>query len=332
MAEEIESLIKYKDGIQDIPVNKIEANPLNPRERYVEHEEDELIESIISKGILKPITVFKRKKDGKYIILDGERRYEACNKLNISKIHAIELVREPTNLENLSMMFHIHNVREEWTDFAISITLRRVVEEMGKDIRKLKSSDIKELSKITSLSVYKIKKYLQFQDYPEEVIDRFLESEKKEKPEKGVDPDILSEMHRPIKQIKNLMPEILEKYPVTKIINSCIKKKAKNIIKTNKEFRLLSKSLTAAKKGEIRKEVLKDKIINFIKKEGVTPEKIYADTSKTVYQIKSIIKNTDVLYDEIKNLNLKKLTKEEKGKLKKKLIELVKLIEIKILK
>jgi len=332
MEKKIESLIEYKNKIQDIPLLKIELNPLNPRKKFIEQEEDELIESIISKGILNPIIVFKKKKEDKYVILDGERRYKACKKLNIQTIPAHVLERAPTPLENLSLMFHIHNVREEWTEFSLSLTIRKIVEEIGKDIKRITSSDIKELSKITSLSMYKVKKYLRFQEYPDEIIKTFLESELKEKPDEGVDPDILAEMYKPLQQIKNQMPEILDKYPIAQIIKVCIKKKAKNIIKKNKEFRLLSKSLLAAKKKEIRTEVLKDKIINFIENIEVTPEKIYLDTAKTTYQFKSIIKDSEKLYDEIKNINLKKLTSNEEKNLTKKLQSLIKLIEAKLSK
>lgn len=332
MAKKIESLIKYEEKIKELPIASIGPNSLNPRKRFVESEEDELIESIISKGVLNPIIVFKREKDGKYTILDGERRYKACKKLGISTIPAHVLVREPSDLENLSIMFHIHNVREEWTDFAVSITIKRIVEEMGKDIRKLNVSDIKELSKTTSLSDYKVRKYLKFLDYPIEIVNRFLEAEKQDKPIRGVDPDILYEMHKPIKEIQRQMPEILEKYPVSKIIDVCVKKKAQNIIENNKEFRLLSKALTASKRGEIRKEALRDKIIDFIENIEITPKTIYEVTSQAVYQFKVIIKSSNKLYEEISNLNLKKLTVNEKEELKKILHELSVLIQGKFLR
>lgn len=333
MAGKIESLIKYENKIHEVPIDRIEINPLNPRKRFVEDEEDELIESIISKGVLNPIVVFRRDKDGKYTILDGERRYRACKKLNIIKIRAIILVREPTNLENLSMMFHIHNVREEWTDFAVSITIKKIIEEAGWNIKKLKTQEIKELSRITSLSNYKIKKYLRFLEYPKEVINRFLESERNMEPNKGLDPDILAEMHNPIRLIKSQIPEILKQYSIPKIIDVCIRKKAGEVVKKNKEFRFLSKALMAVKRGEIPKELLKDKIIDFLEKTEVTPEKIYTDTrSETVYQIKHIGKVSEDLYEEINNISLRKLTNKERGILKKKLLRLAKLIETKFLR
>mgnify|MGYP001575931162 FL=1 len=332
MVEKNKLLVEYSNKIFDIPIEKIETNELNPRERFVESEEDELIESILSKGILNPIVVFKRKEDGKYVLLDGERRYRACLKLNIKNIPAHVLVREPNPLENLSMMFHIHNIRKEWTDFAISISLKIVIEEMGKDIHNLKTSDIKELKKVTSLSTYKLKKYLKFYEYDDDVIKIFLDSEKKEKPDKGVDPDILGEMHRPIVQIKNLMPKLIAKYPVKKIIQSCIQKKANNVIETNKEFRLFSKALTAAEKGDIRKDVLEEKIEEFIIKPNISPKDVYASTSKVLYQVKDILKHSENLYVDISDLNIKQTSKDELSELKVKLSKLIKLIQEKILR
>ena len=230
------------------------------------------------------------------------------------------------------MMFHIHNVREEWTDFAISLSLERVIGEMGKDVHKLNPSDIKELKKVTSLSEYKLKKYLRFHYYEKDVINIFLESEKKEKPDKGVDSDILSEMHKPLVQMEKLMPNLIKKYPVKKIIRSCIQKKANNIIETNKEFRLFSKALTAVKKKEIRAEVLEKNIEEFITKPQVTPQDVYSSTSEVLYQVKGIIKHSDSLFKDINNLNMRQISKVELSQLKKNLNKLIKIVQEKILK
>lgn len=312
MMQDIEPLIGYKSVIEDLSLKKIHPNELNPRQRFNEIEEDELIESILSKGILNPIVVFKKKSQDYYIILDGERRYRACQKLNIEKIPARILLNEPSKLETLSLMFHIHNVKEDWTEFAISMTLRKVTEEMGKSIENLSRDDKKELTRITSLSEYKIDKYLKFQDYPSEVLERFLTSEIEGEREQGEDPDILLEMYKPIQDMKSIMPELIEKYPIPIIIDSCIQKKSKGIIKNNKEFRLLSKSLAAVKKGKIRSSVLKDKLEKFITKLDVTPEKIYKATSESIYQVESIIKVAKNLYEELNELDLRTINSSEK--------------------
>ena len=307
---------QYKDRIQNISISQIETNTLNPRKRFVEDEADALIESIISKGLLNPIIVFKRKEDNKYIILDGERRYRAFVKLNNKEISCHVLEDEPNDLENLSLMFHIHNVREEWTDFAIAQTLIKVIDEMGKSIQSLTRPDRLEIAEITSLSEYKIKKYLVFYDYPQNIIDRFLSSETADEPTKGMDPDILSEMHAPIKIIEKELPSFLVKYSKEKIIDACIDKKANDVIKTNRDFRLLTKSLNAMKNGHVRKEVIFEKLESFINELNVTPTSIFEDTSETVYQVDSILKKTEVLIKEVQNLNLNQVTKNERDQIK----------------
>lgn len=333
MVEKNKLIVEYLDKIYDIPIEKVERNDLNPREKFVESEEDELIASILSKGgILNPIIVHKKGTEGKYILLDGERRYKACLKLNIKKIPALILVRKPTLIENISMMFHIHNVREDWTDFAISLSLKRVIVEMGKYVHDLTPSDIKELIKVTSLSEYKLRKYLKFLFYDDDVINIFLESEKKEKPDAGVDSDILSEMHKPLVQMGKLMPNLIRKHPIKKIIKACIHKKANNVIVSNKEFRLFSKALTAAKNGDIRIDVLEGKIEDFIIKPDISPENVYASTSKVIYQVKGILKDSENLYEDIGNLNINQTTKDEQSELKIKLSKLIKLIQEKILR
>jgi len=331
MKKEIIDTVEYKEKIIDIPLSHIESNNLNPRKRFVDSEEDVLIESILSKGLLNPIIVYKKSDNNRYVILDGERRFRAFKKLNKKEISCHVLEKEPTELENLSMMFHIHNVREEWTDFAIAQTLVKVIYEMGKDLKNLNRQDKLELSKITSLSEYRINKFLVFYDYPQSIINKFMESELKETPEKWMDPDILAEMHAPIKIVEDELPEFLKKYSKEKIIDACVKKKANGIIKTNRDFRLLTKSLTAMKKGNVRKEVIFEKLESFIRDLEYTPQHIFEQTSETIYQVDSILKKTDSLIKEVQNLNLDQVTKEEKIRLEENLKRLTDLLTNKLI-
>lgn len=319
--------VEYKAEIEYIPISAIEPNIFNPRQRFSEEEEDELIQSIIEKGILNPIVVYKKKDKQKYVILDGERRYRASKKLNITELPARILLNEPDKLESLSLMFHIHHVQKDWTQFAISITLIEIIKEKKMDPKNLSRQNKKDLAKITSLSEYKINRFLIFQDYPNEVIQRFLKSEIEGKEEPGADPDILLEMYRPIRQINKLMPEFLRKYPIPMIIDACIKKKAKEVIKTNKEFRFLSKCLTATKAGRINIQKLKEEFASFVTNIKVTPESIYLKTAEAFFQVDSINKSTDSLLDEINDLNLAGVTKSDKKALKLRLLKLVRLVK-----
>ena len=104
---EISNISEYQKKVQEINIEDLQPSEFNPRARFNEGEEEELIDSILSKGILNPILVYLDRASGKYIILDGERRYRACKKINIKKVPARILLKEPGLLESLSLMFHI---------------------------------------------------------------------------------------------------------------------------------------------------------------------------------------------------------------------------------
>ncbi len=62
--------------VTDIPLGRIEPNPNQPRHFFDIESLTELAKSIDEYGVIQPITV-KRKSDGRFIIIAGERRYRA---------------------------------------------------------------------------------------------------------------------------------------------------------------------------------------------------------------------------------------------------------------
>lgn len=320
---EINSKIEYDKKVKEIALDDLIANEFNPRARFNEEEEEELIDSILSKGILNPIIVYYDSQKNKYVILDGERRFRACKKINVKTIPARVLLKEPNLLESLSLMFHIHNVREDWTEFAISMTIRRIVDEMGKEIDELSSRDLNELTQMTSLSRYKINKYLKFQDYPQSIINKFLELEIEGKAEDQPDPDILLEMHKPISDMREIMPEIIDEFQVDGIIDMCIEKKFNGTITTNKQFRLLSKSLTAAKKGELDVGSLTNEVRRFFSNPEYSAEQLYQSTSEVFYQYQSVIKTSKSLFDLLRDFQVNELDTNRKDELENELARLL---------
>jgi ParB family chromosome partitioning protein len=317
---EISSLIEYDKKVKDLNLEDLMPSEFNPRARFNEEEEEELIDSILSKGILNPIVVYYDRELNKYIILDGERRYRACKKINVKTIPARVLLKEPGLLESLSLMFHIHNVREDWTEFAISMTIRRIVDEMGKEIQHLHSSDMKEISRMTSLSNYKINKYLKFQDYPDSVIQKFLQYEIDGKPDDDLpDPDILLEMHKPIRDMKEIMPSVLNDIGIDAMIDVCIEKKFAGTITTNKQFRLLSKSLNAVKSGELSSRDLEPQIRRFFSEVDYTTEELYHNTSEGFYRYQTVLKTSKSLFDLLDGFQFQSLDSSKRNILEREL-------------
>jgi len=311
----------FKNRIEKIPLKNIESNPYNPRKRFGQEEEDELVESINSKGVLQPIIVFEKKGlKGRFILLDGQRRFQACKKLGIEIIPAHIIDKEPTPLENLSLMFHIHNVYEEWTDMAIVTTLVTILKELKIDKEKPSREDITNIKRITSLSEYKIRKYIDVLRFSKPVLDKFLDAELRERPD--LDIDILSELRKPMKKINKVIPSLAKKYSEEDVVNVFIQKKKDKIITANKQIRMLSKIINNAEKGKINKKLAADKIAEFFDNKEVTMEKIYSETSEAVEQAKTIIKNSEKLRIEIDNIDLRKVPKDDKKNLMKELTRL----------
>jgi ParB family chromosome partitioning protein len=62
-------------GLRRINPREIEKNPENPRLIFEPKDLEVLKKSIEESGILVPLLVYLREKDGKHVILDGQRRW-----------------------------------------------------------------------------------------------------------------------------------------------------------------------------------------------------------------------------------------------------------------
>lgn len=69
-----------------LALEKLVANPNQPRKFFAEDKLAQLAESIAQKGVLQPILV--RPVDGKYQIVAGERRYRAAERLGLAEVPA----------------------------------------------------------------------------------------------------------------------------------------------------------------------------------------------------------------------------------------------------
>lgn len=91
-----------------VALDKIEANPNQPRKDFPQDTLEDLKNSIKSKGIIFPIIV--RKNEEKYEIVAGERRYRAAKEAGLDKIPVI--VKELDKEEVLEIAI-IENVQRQ---------------------------------------------------------------------------------------------------------------------------------------------------------------------------------------------------------------------------
>ena len=109
-----------------IPTDLIEPNPFQPRMSFDQDSLEELAESIRTLGLIQPITV-RRKADGRYQIISGERRFRACRQAGMDMVPAY--IRD-TNDQGMLEMAIVENIqREDLDPIEIAMSYQRLIEE-----------------------------------------------------------------------------------------------------------------------------------------------------------------------------------------------------------
>ena len=79
---------EQKQAVKTLPINQLEAGKFQPRQTFDDEAINALTQSVKEKGILQPILV--RKKNDKYEIIAGERRFRAAQKAGLTEVPVIE--------------------------------------------------------------------------------------------------------------------------------------------------------------------------------------------------------------------------------------------------
>ena len=109
-----------------IPVDMIEPNPYQPRMSFDQEALEELADSIKTLGLIQPITV-RRKSEGRYQIISGERRFRACRQAGMDMIPAY--IRD-TNDQGMLEMAIVENIQRENLDpIEVAMSYQRLIEE-----------------------------------------------------------------------------------------------------------------------------------------------------------------------------------------------------------
>jgi len=118
---------KQVDVLAKIAVDFISRNPFQPRTAFNTEAMEELKKSILSNGLIQPITV-RRTPDHKYQLISGERRLNACREIGyreipayIIKVESDELMLALALIENLQ--------REKLNPIEIGLAYKRLMDE-----------------------------------------------------------------------------------------------------------------------------------------------------------------------------------------------------------
>jgi ParB family chromosome partitioning protein len=75
-------------ALAQIPLDRISANPYQPRKIFNEQSLDDLARSVREHGIVQPIVV-SRTADNRYRLIAGERRFRAAQKAGLQSVPAV---------------------------------------------------------------------------------------------------------------------------------------------------------------------------------------------------------------------------------------------------
>lgn len=130
-----------------IPVDKIEANPFQPRKEFDETALDELAQSIKQQGVITPVTV-RQMPDGKYQLIAGERRIRASKLAGLKEVPAY--VRVATDGQMMEMALVENIQRENLNAMEVAFSYSALIEECSLTHEQLSERLGKSRSTITN--------------------------------------------------------------------------------------------------------------------------------------------------------------------------------------
>ncbi len=134
-------------SISEVPVEKIVANPNQPRRDFDEESLAELSASIRELGIVQPITL-RDQGDGTFLIIAGERRWRASQMAGLATVPAY--VRT-VNDENMMEMALIENIqREDLNSMEIALAYQNLMEQYNLTQERLSERVGKNRSTVTN--------------------------------------------------------------------------------------------------------------------------------------------------------------------------------------
>ena len=113
-------------SIGEIEIKKIVANPNQPRQDFNEEALQELADSIKELGVIQPITL-RKKDDGTYQIIAGERRYRASQLAGKTTIPAYILKADDEDTMEMALIENIQ--REDLNPLEIALAYQQLIEQ-----------------------------------------------------------------------------------------------------------------------------------------------------------------------------------------------------------
>jgi ParB family chromosome partitioning protein len=245
-------------GISLIDPRKLQPNPENPRLIFRQDELRVLQDSIKHQGILVPLTVYRERQ--RYVILDGERRWRCALKLALDKVPAI-VQPKPDPLQNLMMMFAIHNQRQEWDPLPTAYKLRELEERVTKEWAR--SPTEAELAGLASIARGEVRRLKSLLGLPQEYRDELMAELEKPRNEQVLSVDHVLEATRGAAALAKR--GVVDSEEEEQLRRAVVDKFKSGVLTNTVEPRLLARMARAVDREEISRAVARRAAARIIK-------------------------------------------------------------------
>src|SRR5689334_13049575 len=110
-----------------VPIDSIDANPLQPRRVFQNERLEELAQSIRTNGIIQPLVV--RKVGNRYQLVAGERRWRAARLAELAQVPVVVRDIPDDHLLEITLIENIQ--REDLNPIETAMALSRMGEELN---------------------------------------------------------------------------------------------------------------------------------------------------------------------------------------------------------
>jgi len=119
--------LKDENGIKTISISLIDPNKEQPRKKFEEEPLQELANSIKLHGVLQPILVVER--NGRYLIVAGERRWRASKIAGLKEIPCIVGEFSNSEIKEISIIENLQ--RKDLTPIEEAKAIKELIDEFG---------------------------------------------------------------------------------------------------------------------------------------------------------------------------------------------------------
>lgn len=117
-----------KSPYQVLPIHKVEPNANQPRQDFDEEELASLAESIVTHGIVQPLTV-RELPNGYYQIIAGERRWRAARQAGLTEVPVVIIEADDQKTMELALIENLQ--RQDLNPVEESLGYQKLMQDYG---------------------------------------------------------------------------------------------------------------------------------------------------------------------------------------------------------